>query len=247
MDEETEILRARDVWAARVLMGLSLFFLWRTMDIPLWRGNRAGVSGAAWYNSAAIVPLSIFTALLILSVVLLVIALRAGGGRRAVSLVGLGWSTDDAFRISAIAVILFFYIAGLVPRVDFVLCSGLLITALTFGFYLGRKARMTLAALTVAIAGLYAMIANLPRSDWGTHDDDWLTLGLWAALTGVVLIKARGDAVLRATPVVALVAPVLLVCAMAFGFRQNVPNRGGLAFQQIEYHYFLTLRPLWRS
>jgi hypothetical protein len=48
-------------------------------------------------------------------------------------------------------------------------------------------------------------------------------------------------------PVIAILAPVILVCAMAFGFRQNVPNRGGLIFSQIEYHYYVTLRPLWRS
>lgn len=247
MDKETEILRARDFWGALVLMGLSLFFLWRTMDIPLWGGNRAGVSSAAWYNSAAIVPLGIFSALLILSIVLLVIAIRAGGAARALSSAGIGWNADEALRFTTIGVILFFYIAGLVPRVDFVLCSGLLITALTFGFYQGHRGRMALSATIVTLAGAYALIMHLPQSEWGAHDDDWLTLALWIALTLVVLAKARGDKVLKAVPIIALIAPVILVCAMAFGFRQNVPNRGGLLFKQIEYHYFVTLRPLWRS
>lgn len=247
MDEETEILRARDFWGALVLMGLSLTFLWRTFDIPLWGGNRAGVSSAAWYNSAAIVPLGIFSALLILSIILLIIAIRAGGAQRALSSVGIGWSRDEAERFAAIAVILFFYIAGLVPRVDFLLSSGLLITALIFGFHQGHRGRMALSAASVAVAGIYALIAHLPQSEWNAHDDDWLTLGLWVALTLAVLSRARGDKVLKAVPVVALVAPLILVCAMAFGFRQNVPNRGGLVFQQIEYHYFVTLRPLWRS
>ena len=247
MDEDTEVLRARDFWGALVLMGLSLFFLWRTMDIPLWGGNRAGVSSADWYNSAAIVPLGIFSALLVLSVVLLVIAVRAGGAQRALSKVGIGWSVDEALRFSAIAVILFFYIAGLVPRVDFVLSSGLLITALTYGFHKLERARMALAAAAVALCGGYALIAHLPQSEWAAHDDDWLTLVVWIVLTGVVLLQARGDRVLKAVPVIALVAPVLLVSAMAFGFRQNVPNRGGLVFKQIEYHYYVTIRPLWRT
>ncbi len=247
MDETTETMRARDFWGALVLMGLSLFFLWRTFDIPLWGGNRAGVSSAAWYNSAAIVPLGIFSALLLLSVILLLTAIRAGGAQRAVSAVGLGWSPDEAFRFSAIGIILFFYIAGLVPRVDFVLCSGLLITALTFGFHKARRRRMAFAAGCVAVAGAYALIAHMPQAEWSAHDDDWLTLGLWAVLTLAVLSRARGDKVLKAVPVVALIAPVFLVCAMAFGFRQNVPSRGGLIFKQIEYHYFVTLRPLWRS
>ncbi|MEM8801975.1 MAG: hypothetical protein AAGF55_05525 [Pseudomonadota bacterium] len=246
MDEKTVTMRARDFWGALVLMGLSLFFLWRTFDIPLWGGNRAGVSSAAWYNSAAIVPLGIFAALLVLSVILLIIAIRAGGAQHAFSTIGLGWSSDEAFRFTAIGIILFFYIAGLVPRVDFVLCSGLLVTALTFGFHKARLGRMALSAAVVALAGAYALVAHLPQSEWNAHDDDWLTLLLWVILTLVVLSRARGDKVLKATPVVAVLAPVILVCAMAFGFRQNVPNRGGLIFKQIEYHYFVTLRPLWR-
>ena len=43
----------------------------------------------------------------------------------------------------------------------------------------------------------------------------------------------------------AVLVPLMLVLAMAFGFRQNVPNRSGLLFSQIEYHYYVTLKPLW--
>lgn len=247
MDEEIEILRARDFWGALVLTGLSVFFLWKTLDIPLWGGNRAGVSAAAWYNSAAIVPLGIFSALLVLSLLLLVMAIRAGGARRALSAVGIGWNPEEATRFATIAIILFFYIAALVPRVDFVLSSGLLITALTFGYHGGIRARMLLSAVAMATSGTYALVAHFPQSEWGAHDDDWLTLIVWAAFTIWVLIRARGDRVLRIVPVIALAAPIVLVCAMAFGFRQNVPNRGGLIFKQIEYHYYVTIRPIWRS
>ena len=247
MDEETQILRARDFWGALALAGLSVFFLWRTMDIPLWGGNRAGVSSSAWYNSAAIVPLGIFAALLVLSLVLLTISIRSGGAVRALSMVGIGWNAEEAFRFTTLGIVLFFYIAGLVPRVDFILCSGLLITALTFGFHKGQRDRMAFATGAVAFCGAYALFRHLPQSEWAAHDDDWLTLAAWVALTALVLLRARGDRVLRAVPVIAIVTPVLLVSAMAFGFRQNVPNRGGLLFAQIEYHYFVTLRPLWRS
>ncbi len=246
-DKDLQILRARDFWGAVVLMALSVFFLWRTMDIPLWGGNRAGVSTADWYNSAAIVPLGIFTGLFVLSTILLIISIRAGGARHAMTAAGIAWNGDEALRFSTIGVILFFYIAGLVPRVDFVLCSGLLITALTFGYHGGHRDRMVLSAAALAIPGAYALIRHLPQSRWGAHDDDWVTLAVWIALTVYVLAKAKGDRVLKAVPIIALVAPVILVCAMAFGFRQNVPNRGGLLFKQIEYHYYVTIRPLWRD
>ena len=62
-----------------------------------------------------------------------------------------------------------------------------------------------------------------------------------------MLLKGDSDRVTRVTPWIAVGAPLILVCAMAFGFRQNVPNRGGLIFSQIEYHYYVTLRPLWRD
>ena len=246
-EEEKAVLRARDFWGGLVLMALSVFFLWRTFDIPLFGGNRAGVSSASWYNSAAIVPLGIFSALLTLSVVLLAISIRAGGAQRALSAVGIGWNRAEAVRFTAIGLILFFYVAGLVPRVDFIIASGLLITALTYGFHLGHSRRMVLAAALVVVCGLYAMIAHLPQSEWGRHDDDVVTLVAWILLILWVLRVGRGDRVLRAAPVVAVLAPVILVGAMAFGFRQNVPNRGGLIFSQIEYHYYVTLRPLWRD
>jgi hypothetical protein len=60
------------------------------------------------------------------------------------------------------------------------------------------------------------------------------------------MLRQGGGRVARATPWIAVLAPLVLICAMAFGFRQNIPNRGGLLFSQIEYHYYVTLRPLWK-
>lgn len=246
-DDELAVLRARDFWGALVLMAISTFFLIRTFDIPLWGGNRAGVSAASWYNSAAIVPLGIFSALLVLSFVLLITAIRAGGARHAMTSAGIGWNRSEAIRFITIAVILFFYIAGLVPRVDFIASSGLLITALTFGYHKGQASRMIVACGVVAACGLYALIKHLPQSEWARHDDDVVSLFGWFILTCFMLSVAKGDRVLKICPVIAVTAPALLVCAMAFGFRQNVPNRSSLIFSKIEYHYHVTLRPLWRS
>ena len=244
IDHDRAVLRARDFWTASGLMALSGFFLWRTSFIPLWGENRAGVSGGDWYNSAALVPFGIFGGLLVLSVALLITAIRAGGARDAFSALGIGWNPTEARRFVTLAVILFAYIACLVPRVDFILCSGLLITALIHGYHGGHARRMWLAAGVMALAGGYAMIAHLPRAEWAAHDDDWLVLGLWLGLTAWVLWSGR-DRTARAIPLIAVVAPLVLVLAMAFGFRQNVPNRGGLIFKQIEYHYYVTLKPLW--
>ena len=63
-EDEKQVLRTRDFWGASALIAASLFFLWQSSTIPLFDNANAGVSSADWYNSAAIVPLGIFTALL---------------------------------------------------------------------------------------------------------------------------------------------------------------------------------------
>lgn len=245
--DTTTTLRARDFWASLLLIVVSLFFLWKTSSIPLFGANRAGVSGADWYNSAAIVPFAIFTGILCLSIALLINAIRSGGAAVALSSVGIGWDATEAFRFATLAVIIPVYVVGLVPRVDFIVASGLLITALIFGFYGGHRWRALLAAIMIGTPGAYALIMHLPQSEWRALDDDWVTLLFWVALTGVVLFHARREKLCRAIPVLAVLAPFILVCAMAFGFRQNVPARTGLLFQHIEYQYYVTLRPLWRD
>lgn len=241
------VLRARDFWAALVLIAVSAFFLWRTSFIPLFGGNRAGVSGASWYNSAAIVPLGVFSALFILAVILLVTAIRAGGAKTALSAIGIGWNRFEAIRFSTIGIIIGFYIIGLVPRVDFILGSGLLITALIYGFHTGNTRRMITAAVAMFVPAFYALVMHFPQSQWAApHDDDWLTLVVWIILS-VIAWRGPRDTVARAIPVIALAAPLILVCVMAFGFRQNVPNRSGLIFSQIEYHYYVNIRPIWRN
>lgn len=247
IDKDLEILRARDFWGAMALVVCAVFFLWRTSFIPFLGENRAGVSGAEWYNSAAIVPFGIWSAMLVLGLLLLRIAIKAGGAKRAFSAVGLGWNRQETIRIASISVIMAFFIFALVPRVDFILASGLVITALIYGFHEGRPGRMLLAAVIVALPGIYALLMHFPQAEWNKpHDDDWVVLVGWMGLT-IWMLARDGSRVAKATPWVALLVPVILVTAMAFGFRQNVPNRGGLLFSKIEYHYYVTLRPLWRN
>ena len=244
--DDLTTLRARDFWGALFLILGSLFFLWKTAEIPLWGNSNAGISGINWYESAAIVPIGIFGTMLCLSIWMLTISIRDGGARHALSSVGLGWNSAEAWRIGTISVILLSYIGALVPRVDFILCSALLITALIFGYHANSQRRMALSAVVMIIAGIYALISHFPQSEWNKpHDDDWVTLALWLFLTTVVVSRANGSAVMRAIPFIAVLVPVILVCAMAFGFRQNIPNRGGLLFSQIEYHYYVSLKPLW--
>lgn len=251
MDEKT-ILRARDFWTSIVLFVASLFFLFQTSKIPFFNSASAGVDSAQWYDSAALVPFGIFGILLVLSIVLFVISIRDGGAKVALSAVGLDIDLHEIKRLFSISLILAAYIFALVPRVDFIICSALMITALIWGYHRGFRPVTYIATAAVIVPSLYALIVNFPQSQWGKpHDDDWFTLISFLALTAtmfVVEFRAKKiDRVIKVTPVVAVLCPLILVLAMAFGFRQNVPNRTGLLFSQIEYNYYVNLRPLWQG
>ncbi|MEM6942980.1 MAG: tripartite tricarboxylate transporter TctB family protein [Pseudomonadota bacterium] len=250
MDPEKIQLRRGDFWTALLLIAVSLFFLGRTAMLPLFEVSAAGVE-ARWYNSAALVPFLIFGALLALAIALLIVAIRDGG-------LPDNWPRAERLRLGpagqrllAVSLILLAYIIALVPRVDFVLASALGVTALIIGFHQERTRPLILALAAVVLPSAYAMISHFPASEWqAPHDDDWVTLAAFLMLTLIGLAEARLtrgrlDWPLIAAPMIGVVGPLLLVCAMAFGFRQNVPNSGGLLFSQIQYHYYVTLKPLW--
>lgn len=246
------ILRARDFWTSITLIFVSCFFIYKTSDIPFLNTQVAGVDSADWYNSAALVPYAIFVTLLLLSLALLRISIKDGGARHALSAVGIGLSEAELMRVACISVILFSYLFGLLPRVDFILASALMITCLIWGFHRENKLVMLLCTGGIATAALYAAINHFPRSQWAKpHDDDWVTLIIFCLLTLLMFAfekkQGRISRAFKVTPLVSIFTPLILVSAMAFGFRQNVPNRTGLLFSQIEYHYYVSLKPLFRG
>lgn len=249
MDEDRTELRTKDFRTSLILIALSLFFLGRTALLPFFKADAAGVE-AEWYNSAALVPYLIFGSLLLLGIGLLVVAIREGGLSREV-LPKLGMPEPGTRRVLAAALIILAYIFALVPRVDFILASALVITALIYGFHQMRPRATRLALAAVLLPSAYAMAAHFPQPEWNTpHDDDIVVLVAWLALVVLGWMEARASGVsfdrsLRAAPIISVLVPLFLICVMAFGFRQNVPSRSGLVFEQIQYHYYVTLRPLW--
>lgn len=249
MAQDRRALRRRDFWMALVLIGLALFFLWRTSLLPFFQASAAGVE-ADWYSSAALVPYAIFGILLAMATGLLVVSIRDGGAPWQGRVPEAGFERTATIRVVALAVILLTYIFGLVPRVDFILCSGLALTALIGGFHEARVRPPMIAAGIVLVAGAYAAITHFPQSEWNDpHDDDIVTLVAFVSLSILLMVekhRSQGQIgpIPKAAPVIGLLVPLFLVCAMAFGFRQNVPNRGGLIFSQIQYQYYVNLQPL---
>ncbi len=244
-------LRRQDFWTAIALIVASLFFLAKTAQIPFFKADAAGVEAGKWYNSAALVPYGIFVGILVLAIALLVTAIRQGGmPRRGLVADIAAWATGMAgTRVLAAAAIMLAYIFALAPRVDFVICSALVVCALIYGFHETRGRATFIALVSVVVPSSYALIANFPQSSWSVpHDDDWVALAFFILLSIAMMVEvraARGSigGYLRVTPAIAVLVPLLLVIAMAFGFRQNVPNRTGLIFKQIEYHYYVTVKP----
>lgn len=254
MDEQIQ-LRRRDFWTAIILMAGSALMLLETRNIPFFDAQAAGVESGKWFNSAAIVPYLIFGLLLAFSVSLLVIAIRDGGAPRHGDLAAFRTTLVSvaAQRFFIICAMLLFYIFCLVPRVDFVLATALVMMALTYGYFEGRLRPAYIGLAFLAVPGLYALVVHFPSEGWAKpHDDDWLTLASFVVLTTVAFVETwkvqhKIPLYLKWAPFVCVLTPLLLVCAMAFGFRQNVPNRTGLVFSQIEYHYYVTFKPLFGS
>ncbi|MEM9320149.1 MAG: tripartite tricarboxylate transporter TctB family protein [Pseudomonadota bacterium] len=252
MDIEAKlVLRARDFWTSLVLMALAVFFLFKTAEIPFFNTANAGVRTAEWFNSAALVPFGLFGCLFLCAFGLMVISIREGGAARALGDAGIDLDRAELARITALAICLLSYIAGLVPRVDFVIASALVLTALFWGFHRGDSRARWIATALVAAPASYAMLMHLPQSEWRASDDDWVALAAWVILAGAMLYDARnwpeGRGVARTMAGLSLAVPLVLVIAMAFGFRQNVPARSGVFFSKIELAYYTQLRPWWRE
>jgi len=251
--EDRTSLRRQDFWTSIIMAGVSLFLLVRTSDIPFFRAQAAGVDGA-WYNSAALVPYGIFGAIFCLSLALLATAIRQGGapnfrGPPAAARFRPSATAFADVRLGAVAIIMLLYIFALVPRVDFTISSALVLQALIYGFHETRPRATVIAVVAVAIPSAYALALHFPQSEWNTpHDDDWVALVTFVVLAAVALAEARRthgrlETAIALSPAISVLVPLLLVIAMAFGFRQNVPNRTGLIFKQIEYHYYVNFRP----
>ena len=251
MTDDKTVLRRQDFWTALLLLAGSLFFLWKTTEIPFFKADAAGVEAGRWYNSAALVPYGIFTGIFALGAALLVIAIRQGGAPKTISIEPLLESIGSfaGRRMAAASLIMLAYIFCLVPRVDFTIASALVLAALIYGFHETRWRATAIAITAVLMPAGYSLLANFPQSRWNApHDDDWLTLAAFIALSIVMQFEVKAatggtERYIRLTPVIAFVVPLFLVVVMAFGFRQNIPNRTGLLFQQVEYHYFVTLKP----
>lgn len=229
-------LRKADFWTSIVLLAVAAGMLLESLTMPL-EGTYAGVQNA-WYVSPALLPLIVTVCLAVLSVILLTNAVRTGGARAALQDLrhpqfARFWANSEEFWI--VSAILFAYIYVLIPIVDFIAATVLLLFVLVTAFDLGsvRAARRVFAlfAATAMIVEFIALsgIEFAPRSS-GAY---WQDAFVWTAVVlsfGVAIHAARAEPTSRARLVrcigVSILTPLILGPIFKYGLLVPLPNEG---------------------
>lgn len=229
-------LRKADFWTSLVLLAVAAGMLLVALRMPL-EGTYAGVRNA-WYVSPALFPILVAVALTFLSGILLANAVRTGGARAALQGLRGGtfrqfWTATEDFWI--VAGILGAYIYVLIPRIDFIAATTLLLFALVATYDLGsaRGARRVLAtfaatALVVAVMALLGL-EPAPRSAEAYSRDAFV----WGAAVLAIVMAAlavRNDPEARPRLArcigVSLLTPLIVGAIFKYGLLVPLPNEG---------------------
>ncbi len=236
MRDPVPTLRKADFWTSLVLLVLATGMLLKTLTYPL-EGSFAGVRNV-WYVSPALFPLIVAGMLILLSGFLLVHAIRSGGAAAALSDLRGGalerlWAFSGEFWI--VGGILAGYIYVLIPRIDFVAGTTLLLFTLVAAYHLGHGAAARRALSIYAAAVVLVALATLagfqpaPRSTAA-----WLRDALVWAVTAfsivAVRVAVRGDPEprrrFRHALAVSLATPILFGAVFKFGLLVPLPYEG---------------------
>ena len=229
-------LRKADFWTSLVLLALAAGMLVETLSYPL-EGSYAGVRNA-WYVSPALLPLIIAGTLILLSGLLLANAVRSGGAAAALadlphaSATRIFAATADFWIIGGI---LAGYIYGLLPRVDFVAATTLMLFTLVAIYDMdassvARRALAVFVITSLAVAAL-ALVGWRPGAQSAAaYARD---AAVWAAVAisiGSVWFAARRDATarLRFSRCVwlSILTPLIASVIFKYGLLVPLPTEG---------------------
>lgn len=237
-DNDTSVTRLRkaDFWTSLVLLTVASGMLLKTYGMPL-EGTYAGVRNA-WYVSPALFPLVVATALIVLSGILLLNAVRSGGARAALEGVrhpqfARFWSASGETWIAV--GILGGYIYALVPRVDFLAATTLLLFTLVAVYDLGSpraagRALGVFAATVFAVALVALAGVDLPPRSSAAHGRDALVWGAVLLSMLCVAQAARTEAASRPRLArciwVSVLTPFVLGTIFKYGLLVPLPVEG---------------------
>ena len=236
MDSQIRMRRA-DCWTSLIFFGIAAGMIGSALTMPLTE-SFAGVQNV-WYVSPALLPLMIAGGLLVLSVALLLNAVRTGGARAALASLGR-WNTTDGDTTTrtflAIAII-GGYVYGLIPRVDYVVATTLFLLVFIGGYYLGQKdilrrqaavfLTVAAAAGTAALLGAYPPPGTMPR-----YALDLIVLAVAVGLTLATRRRLASDSILRRrfalTVSVSVAVALLTSVSFKFGLLVPLPAEGAV-------------------
>jgi hypothetical protein len=229
-------LRKADFWTSLVLLAVATGMLLETLTYPL-EGSFAGIRNV-WYVSPALFPLMVGGMLILLSGLLLVHAIRSGGAAAALAdlrgdAFARFWAYSGEFWI--VGGVLAGYIYGLIPRIDFVAGTTLLLFTLVAAYHLGHgsaaRRALSVYAAAVALVVLTALAGFQPEPRSGAA---WLRDALvWgvtalsiAAVWAGVRMEAEPRRKFRHALAVSLVTPILFGAVFKFGLLVPLPYEG---------------------
>lgn len=229
-------LRKADFWTSIVLLALAVGMLIETLSYPL-EGSYAGVRNA-WYVSPALLPLIIAGALIILSGLLLANAVRTGGAAAALgdlpraSAARIWAATADFWIIGGI---LAGYIYGLLPRVDFVAATTLMLFTLVaiYDMEAPSVARRALAIFFITSLAVVALALFGWRPGAQSAAAYARDAAVWTAVAmsiGAVWFAARREATagLRFSRCLwlSILTPLIASVIFKFGLLVPLPTEG---------------------
>lgn len=235
--DEIKKLRRGDFLASIVLALFGLFIIAEALQMPM-KAKWGGVA-AYWYVSPALMPLIVGTVITLLSVLVLLRAIKDGGARAFVEM-AVSWTkgmSDAGFRFLAILIALFTFVFLDVPRVDFFLSILFFLLYFMTVFYLDdiailKKLSVYYVVVNLVTLAIFATSIGTIVNGLFTYTTDVLTLlftiGFWVYARVLVKGNGRLKKKLRLTLVISVLVPLVLCPAFDYGLLMPLPHEGGI-------------------
>ena len=234
-------LRKADIFSGAVI---SLFGLWivsQALKMPM-KDSWGGVQNV-WYVSPALFPLFVGAMIALLG------ALLARTALKSVGIVELGrtltwfWSSDlvrflgtpAVIRFYAMAVLFFGFVFLNIPRIDFFLCSVILLVVFISMFHLDDDTlliKLLLFYLAGTVIAFIFFALEFPKRLEGhiTYAGDWLTLAFILAYCMYAWVLVRSTPVMRrkyrTSLILGVIAPFLIGPIFKYLLLVPMPTEG---------------------
>jgi hypothetical protein len=228
-------LRGADILTSGLLILFGAWLIFEGMGMPM-TASYGGVKNV-WYVAPALFPLIIGGAMILMSISLLVAAMRLGGWPVFVAFFAQrGRGLDEkGWRFIGILLPLFSLVFLNIPNLDFILSNMLFLIFFITVFYIDDLPLMKKAIrfYGIGMLGLLVLHASgLTKALKNFYVVDLLALGFVIAFILYVRSKTGDDRnarrKLRNSIIISTVIPVLLVAAFRFFLMVPMPVEGGL-------------------